>query len=177
MAKTYGDALFEAACESGRVEEIYQEVQELTKILTENPGFGDLMQNPKIMRDEKEAVLEETFRGKVCDELTALMLLMMKKGRYSELLSVFAYFTARVKEMKKIGTAQVSTAVELSPAQKEAVKARLLETTEYETFEMDYKVEPELIGGMVIRIGDRIVDSSIKTKLYELSRSLKRIQV
>ena len=82
-----------------------------------------------------------------------------------------------VKEEKKIGIAYIATAVELSEAQKEAVMQRLLQTTKYESFEMNYQVDASLIGGMVIRIGDRVVDTSIKTKLYELSKSLKKIQV
>ena len=81
------------------------------------------------------------------------------------------------KEEKKIGIAYIATAVELSEAQKEAVMQRLLQTTKYESFEMNYQVDASLIGGMVIRIGDRVVDTSIKTKLYELSKSLKKIQV
>ena len=81
------------------------------------------------------------------------------------------------KEEKKIGTAFVTTAVALSDAQKSAVEKRLLETTRYESFEMNYSVDESLIGGMVIRIGDRVVDSSIKTKLYELSKQLRSIQI
>ena len=73
--------------------------------------------------------------------------------------------------------AYVTSAMELSDAQKAAVEKRLLETTKYVKFEMHYDVDSELIGGMVIRIGDRVVDTSIKTKLYELSKSLKKIQV
>ena len=66
---------------------------------------------------------------------------------------------------------------ELTEAQKQAVKNKLLATTSYQTFDVYYHVDPTLIGGMVIRIGDRVVDTSIKTKLYELSKSLKKIQV
>lgn len=177
VSRTYGDALFHAACEDGRMDQIYEEVQQLGEILKANPGFQALMENPKIMREEKQKVIETTFQGKISDEITGLMLVMMDKGRYGEIDSVFEYFTALVKEEKKIGTAYVSTAVELTGAQKDAVEKRLLETTGYREFEIQYTVDPALIGGMVIRIGDRVVDSSIRTKLYELSKNLKRIQV
>ena len=83
---------------------------------------------------------------------------------------MFVYFVDRVKEHKNIGTAYVTSAVELSEAQKAAVEKRLLETTKYVEFEMHYSVDTDLIGGMVIRIGDRVVVSSIKTKLYDLTR-------
>jgi F-type H+-transporting ATPase subunit delta len=71
----------------------------------------------------------------------------------------------------------VSTAKELTKAQKEKVVSKLLATTQYTTLEVDYIVDSSLIGGMVIRIGDRVVDSSIKTKLDELAKDLKKIQL
>ena len=102
-------------------------------------------------------------------------------GLYSLVIALILLFAnplrKAVKEEKKIGIAYIATAVELSEAQKEAVMQRLLQTTKYESFEMNYQVDASLIGGMVIRIGDRVVDTSIKTKLYELSKSLKKIQV
>jgi F-type H+-transporting ATPase subunit delta len=69
----------------------------------------------------------------------------------------------------------VTSAAALSDAQKQAVEKRLLETTDYVRFEMHYETDAELIGGMVIRIGDRVVDSSIKNKLNSLTRELNRI--
>ena len=82
-----------------------------------------------------------------------------------------------MKEYKNIGTAYVTSAVALTDEQKAAVEKRLLETTKYVQFEMHYSVDAELIGGMVIRIGDRVVDSSIKSKLYSLTRELSKIQL
>ena len=67
--------------------------------------------------------------------------------------------------------------MELSENQKKAVLQRLLDTTDYVSFEMHYQVEPALIGGMVIRIRDRVVDSSIRTKLQKLSSELTKIQL
>ena len=93
------------------------------------------------------------------------------------LIAVFTYFIDEVKEYKNIGTAYVTSAMELSDAQKAAVEKRLLETTKYVKFEMHYDVDSELIGGMVIRIGDRVVDSSVRTKLYDLTRELSKIQL
>lgn len=177
VSKVYGDALFGAACESGRMDELFEEVQCLQQILRDNEELQKMLDNPKIIREDKENVIETVFRGHVSDEIVELMKLMIAKGRYSKIESVFEYFIGLVKEEKKIGIAQISTAAELTDVQKEAIVKRLLETTGYESFEMNYAVDPSLIGGMVIRIGDRVVDTSIKTKLYELSKSLKKIQV
>ena len=177
VSKVYGDALFEAAREAGRMDDMYEEVLELQKLLQANEELQKMMENPKVIREDKENVIETVFRGRISDEIVELMKLMIAKGRYSNIESVFDYFIGLVKEEKKIGIAYVTTAVELTDGQKDEIVRRLLETTRYESFEMNYAVDASLIGGMVIRIGDRAVDSSIKTKLYELSKSLRKIQV
>ena len=68
--------------------------------------------------------------------------------------------------------ASVTSAVALSDSQKAAIEKRLIKTTEYKTMEMNFSVDASLIGGLVIRIEDRVVDSSIKTKLETLSKTL-----
>ena len=68
--------------------------------------------------------------------------------------------------------AYVTSAMELSQARKKEIEEKLLSTTSYKSMEMNYSVDESLIGGLVIRIGDRVVDSSIKTKLEGLKREL-----
>ena len=126
---------------------------------------------------KKSALTNSLRRQKIPKEIIGLMTLLIKKGHAKDMCAVFKYFIGLVKEEKKIGSARVVTAIELSGEQKEKVEQKLLETTSYEKFEMNYEVDSSLIGGMVIRIGDRIVDSSIRTKLYELSKNLRKIQL
>ena len=177
VSKAYGDALFAVALESNRMDEFFEAVKVVAEILRTNKDFGKLMNHPKIIKEEKIKIVEEVFGNKIPKEIIGIMTLLISKGRASEMLSVFDYFIDLVKEEKKIGKADVVTAVELSAEQKAKVEQKLLDTTKYETFEMNYSVDTSLIGGMVIRIGDRVVDSSIKTKLFELTRELRKVQI
>ena len=177
VSKTYGDALFAVALEENRMDEFFEAVKVVADILRTNDEFGKLMNHPKIIKEEKVKIVEEAFGNNVPKEIVGIMALMITKGRAEEMLSVFDYFIDLVKEEKKIGRAYVATAVELSAEQKAKVEQKLLDTTKYETFEMNYSVDTSLIGGMVIRIGDRVVDSSIKTKLFELTRELRKVQI
>ena len=177
VSKTYGDALFAVALEENRMDEFFEAVKVVAEILRTNDEFGKLMNHPKIMKEDKVKIVEDTFSGRIPKEIVGVMTILVTKGRAEEMLSVFDYFIDLVKEEKKIGIASVTTAVRLSDKQKAKVEQKLLDTTKYETFEMNYTVDASLIGGMVIRIGDRVVDSSIKTKLYELSRELRNVQV
>lgn len=177
VSKTYGDALFVVASEENRMDEFFEAAVGLAEILRTNEDFGKLMSHPKIIQEDKVKIVEETFDGRIPKEMVGLMTLMVTKNRENEMLSVFDYFVELVKEEKKIGKADVTTAIPLSDKQKAQVEEKLLATTRYESFEVNYKVDKSLIGGMIVRIGDRVIDSSIQTKLNNLSRELRSIQV
>lgn len=177
VSKTYGDALFELAVEENKVDELFEEVIALKSVLSDNPDFSKLMNHPKVDKEEKEAVMESVFKGRVSEELTGFLKIIILNNRYSDIFSVLEYFIQRVKEYKKIGMATVITPLALDEKQKASVEKKLLETTEYETMEMTYSIDESLIGGMVIRIGDKVVDSSIKSKLADLTKELLKIQL
>ena len=177
VSKVYGDALMQAAREKGKLDEVYEESLELYGIFQEQQDLIHLLDHPQVVKEEKIQIICNVFQGKVSDEMMGFLTAIVDKGRQNEILSILGYFIAQVKEEKGIGTALVTSAVEMTDAQKEQVKSKLLATTRYEEFDMDYYVDPSLIGGMVIRIGDRVVDSSIKTRLYELKKQLLNVQL
>lgn len=177
ISKTYGEALFELAVEEGKVSVLVEEIQAILKVLEENQEFLALMNHPKILKEEKIKVMEEVFKGRVQEELVSFFRLIIMKDRYGEIQSILNYFLDEVKKLQGIGVVHVTTAAALSLVQKQKVERRLLETTGYKRLEMHYKTDKELIGGMVIRIGDRVVDSSVKTKLSELTKQLLKVQL
>lgn len=169
---TYGNALFELALEEGRLDELYEETVALVQILNDNEDLIKLLGHPKVSKEEKLKIVTSSFDGRVSDELTGLMAMVVEKGHVGQLTRILDYFIKQVKKEKNIGVATVASAVELSESQKQAIEKRLIETTVYDTMEIDYSVDKSLIGGLVIRIEDRVVDSSIKTKLENMSRTL-----
>lgn len=185
VSKTYGEALFDIAMESGsdsgktpaRMDELLAEVQQVSAILRDNGDFNKLMLHPGIPKQEKLQMLKTVFKGRVSDELTGLMEVVIRKERYGELQEIFRYFIDKVKAEKGIGVAHITSAVPLTDAQKAATVARLLETTSYQSIESDFQVDETLLGGMVIRINDRVVDSSVRSKLNDLKRQLLQIQL
>jgi len=177
ISKTYGDALFELAVEEDKIDILLEEIEQLQKILAENEDFGRLMNHPKIINEEKIEVANNVFAGRISEELLGFLTIIISKDRYREIDEILKYFVARVKEYKGIGIATVTTAVPLKDGQRKEVEQKLLDTTRYQSMEISYSVDASLIGGMVIRIGDRVVDSSIKTKLSTLQKDLMKVQI
>ncbi len=177
ISKTYGDALFDLAVETDKVDVLLEEIQQLQTVLAENAEFGSLMNHPKILKEEKVEVAKNVFAGRISEELLGFLTIIITKDRYREIDGILTYFVAKVKEYKGIGIATVTTAVPLKADQHKAIEKRLLDTTKYQSMEIHYDVDASLIGGMVIRIGDRVVDSSISTKLSKLQKDLLKVQV
>lgn len=177
VEQTYGEALFQTAMELNQLDAFLEEIKLIQTVLEQNPEWDRLMKHPKISKQEKVEIMRGAFAGRISREMTGFLELILTKERYGQLQAVFRYFTEKVKEEKKIGTAYVTTPMELSEIRKSDIQDRLLATTSYRTMEMHYTVDPSLIGGMVIRIKDRVVDSSIRTKLAEMKKELLQIQL
>lgn len=177
ISKTYGEAIFELAVSENRVDELTEEIQAVLKALEENPAFSDIMKHPKIIKEEKLQVIETVFKGRISDELTGFLRLVVEKDRYDRIFEIMQYFLDEVKALKGIGVAYVTSALPLREEQEKQVEAKLLETTTFQEMEMHYRTDKALIGGMVIRIGDRVADSSIRTKLNHLEQQLLKIQL
>ena len=177
ISKTYGDALFETAVEENKIDALYDEVLSLNEVLSEHPELTRLLNHPKLTKEEKTELMENIFEGRASRELVGFLRIVIANDRYQEIDSILEYFIETVKEYKGIGVAFVTTPVALSDAQKKAVEEKLLSTTSYQSMEMNYKIDESLIGGMVIRIGDRVVDSSIQAKLAALKKSLLSVQI
>ena len=177
ISKTYGDALFELAVEQDKANVLLEEVEQLRKVLSENEEFGKLMNHPKIIKEEKIQIAKNVFEGRISGELLGFLTIIISKDRYRDIDAILAYFTARVKKYKGIGAATVTTAVPLREEQCKKIEQKLLDTTEYKKMEIRYELDESLIGGMVIRIGDRVVDSSIRTKLSKLQKELLKVQL
>jgi F-type H+-transporting ATPase subunit delta len=177
VSNVYGDALFELAVESGKVDDFLEEARGVIEVVNTNDGFSQMMNHPKINKEEKLQIIDDVFKGRVSDELVGLLRMLEEKDHIKDVTAVLEYFIDRIYDFKKIGRANVSTPMELTDAQKAEIEKRLLQTTEYSSFVMNYTVDPDLIGGMVIRIKDRVVDSSIKTQISKLSHELSNIQL
>ena len=173
----YGDALFQLALEEGKLQEMKAEVETLRQVFIENEELSRILTHPDLDKNAKVNLMENIFKEKCSDNMMGFLSLTVKKGRYEEIISIFDYFIRRAKEEEGIGTASVASAVNLTEKAKKRIEDRLLELTKYKSLEMTYTVDESLIAGLVIRIGGRVADSSMKTKLQNMKKVLTKAQL
>ena len=164
VSKVYGDALFSLAVEEERLDSLWDEVKAVRSAVLSNPEFLEVMCHPEMTQDKKLNLLEEIFGGQ-SDDMKGFLNVLVRKGRFGEILSVLDYFDEQAAPLP------------LSDSQKTEIENRLLQVTGYETLEVHYRLEEGLLGGMVIRIGDRILDNSIRSKIDAMSRELSKVKL
>ena len=177
ISKTYADALFELAVEENKVDVLFDEIVALKKLFAESGDFISFMNHPQIDKEEKLALIDKAFKGNASDEVTGFVKVIVDKDRFTQIDAILDSFLHEIKEYKGIGEATVITPMPMTEIQKSNLKDKLLKTTSYKEIILDCQIDESLIGGMVVRIGDRVVDSSVKRQLFNLKSQLKNVQI
>ena len=148
----------------------------MAKLVSET--YGEALFSLGMEKEIVDSLMDEIDSlWKILKENPGFSSLLIHKGRYGAIDDIFTYYTDRYKAFHKIGVAYVTSAGALTDGQKARIEKRLIETTQYSKMELHYSLDKDLIGGLVIRIGDRVVDSSIRTKLEGLQRQLMKVQL
>ena len=169
--------MFSLALENDKLDTIWEEVRMIRQILSENPTFVKTICHPEITKQDQIKLLDDAFKGKVSDEVMGFFHVLADKKRLKELDAVLEYFDRSAKDYKKIGVVYVTVPMELTKAQQDKIRERILEVSSYETLEMHVETDASLLGGMVIRIGDEILDNSIRSKMEHMARKINQIKL
>lgn len=172
VASRYAKSLIELANEKGILEQVHQDMLLFSKVVSQNRDFHLLLTNPIIKSDKKLAVINQIFTGKV-QQLTSMFFnIVAKKSRESALSSIASEFEKLYDEQKGIQQVTVTSAMPLATAQRDALGKQLAAETG-KTIHMTELIDPSLIGGFVLRVGDKQIDSSVKNSLRKLKNDFK----
>jgi len=160
----------EAALEIGRADGTLDAWERDLALLGELLGHAELrrlLEHPAIPFARKEKVMQQVAGGDVSREALALVLLMVRRGRPGAIGRMVEHFGELLRRERGIVLAEVRTALPLDDEQRRAVAARLVELTG-DRVEMNETVDESLIGGIAVRIGDRLYDASVRSRLERL---------
>ena len=168
--RIYANALFEAAKEQGKLDQVREELGEFLQAMDQVPELRALLENPEIDTHERveslRAVLSEV------DELVRnFLLLAAEKGRTDELPAIVQEFEALVAREEGIMDVELTTAVELSDDEAQQILQRI-ESVSDRKLRATRRVDPNLIGGFVLQAGSHRVDASVRSRLNLLRRQL-----
>jgi len=171
VAKRYARALFNAAVHRQAVDEVNEALQQLLNTLNEQPPLRTLLLNPLIPRERKQQMVQEAIARHTHPLLASLLSVLVDKRRERLLPQVAREYVELRDEHVGILRVQAMTAYPLDSDQEQAL-VRSLERRTSKTVVLQTQVDPSLIGGIVVRIGDTIIDGSVRGQLLRLRQYL-----
>jgi F-type H+-transporting ATPase subunit delta len=172
VARRYAQALMAIAGERNVVDEVGRHLASVGALLAASRELRTLVASPVIREGKKKAIFRELWETRVDRATMAFLLLLVHKQREGLLGDVIEEFQALRDERQGILVAEVRTAVPLSPAQEREMGTRLTRSTGKQV-RVRASVEPALKGGLVVRIGDTVVDASVRRQLERLRERLR----
>lgn len=169
VGSRYAKAFLGLANEKGILDAAIKDMELVNKTISENRELAVLLKSPVVKTDKKVSILTSIFKKHVSDVTMLYLELITKNRREGALAEIAEAFIAQYKTMKGITTAVVSSAAVLSDAAKKRIEA-IVQKEVGGTVELSMEVNPELIGGFVLRIGDQQLDTSILSKISELKQ-------
>jgi|LGOV01.1.fsa_nt_gb F-type H+-transporting ATPase subunit delta len=176
VAKTYSQALFEVGLDNNNLDVFMEELKVVRDMFREYPDFYEILISPKINTEEKKKIVDEVFKGKATNEINNFMKILLDKRRVKDLYSIVEQFENLIYEHKGIVKATAITTVLLGKDEKDSLTKKLESITGKEV-ELINEIDKSVLGGVLIKLGDQVIDGTLKGKLNNLQISLKEIIV
>lgn len=141
----------------------------VSNIINSSKYFVFVMENPTISQETKFEIIDEVFKNELDEKVLNFLKILVEKNRFKEFDQIYQAYTNEVDKINNLKRVEVISAVQLSKEQKQKTKERL-QTRLQKNVEINWTLDKEIIGGLVIKIDDNIIDSSLKNKLDKLSK-------
>ncbi len=170
VGKRYAKALFLLSQDRAQLEQTEQQLKIIVAIL-EDEELAKFYQHPSIGIEKKLDTLTKALEGKVSDTLLQTLYVLLEQGRMDSITSMLTHYVKLSAEHRGQATAIVYTPLKLSDSENEHIAQHFSKITGKQIV-VDNRIKPEILGGIQVRIGDRLYDGSLSTKLLELQKIL-----
>jgi len=174
IARRYAKALLLIGKEDGQIDTYREELGAFAKLFDQENNLQQVLVNPLYDVDGRKKVLTQIIDSlKLSKTVTTFLLFLFDKGRIGFLSNINDFFQKFADELKGVARASLVSATELSSETIEKIQSALSKRTGKDII-LEVEQDPELIGGIVTRIGDLVLDGSVRTQLLNMRESLKR---
>jgi F-type H+-transporting ATPase subunit delta len=173
IAVQYAEALLDLALTAGGdiPESVLSDLEAINAVVASTPDFNTVLAHPSVSSADKKQLLVSTFENVVNDLTLRFLQVLADRRRVNLLPYVESSYRELLNARKNIAVASLTSADELSDAAVEEIRARLARRLGKQV-ELTVKVDPTLVGGVVLRVGDEVIDGSLKGRLAALEASL-----
>ncbi|MFZ9691833.1 MAG: ATP synthase F1 subunit delta [Phycisphaerales bacterium] len=175
VASVYAESLYELATKAGgatKASEVAAELEAIDSAIHAEPAFLEMLRSPMVDRDRRGEALRKVLSGRSSDLVLRTMLVMNRRGRAGEIASLASAYRAILdREEGRLHVTVFTPGEMLGGTLQQLVRDRIKATLGKEAV-IEAKADPEMIGGIKLRIGDRLIDGSVATRLRRMRQSL-----
>lgn len=171
-AKNYSKALVEMVRDNViSFEDLSKDLATVSEILETSQDLRLTLENPTVSEEVKSQIIEEVFKNEVHPQVVSFLKVLIDKNRFSEFSQIKADYEIKLDDVNKIQSVEITSAVELSEEYRERILQKLSEKLQ-KNIRPNWKVDENIIAGLIYRINDNVIDTSIKSKLDKLNKNL-----
>jgi len=168
----YAEALMSLAQEQNNLDAIARDVRLIGETLADSVELNQLFASPLIGENVKKGVIEQVFGSQISAITKSFLLLLVDRKRIAFLTEIVKQFQALLRVIDKVALAEITSALKLSRQQEDTICDRVKAMTKSKSVELEVTINPDLIGGVIIKVGSQVVDASIRGQLRRLKSSL-----
>ncbi|MFP4015938.1 MAG: ATP synthase F1 subunit delta [Halanaerobiales bacterium] len=177
IAKKYSLALFNLGKENSSLIEYRDELEAFVKTLKENPDLKRFLSHPRVRVEDKKKTIEKIFADNLSRNISNFVRLLIDRRREMYIELIYKNFLNLVNKEKDIIEVEVTSAIELSEELKNSLEKKLDKLLDKKEIIIKEKVDPEIIAGMIVKIGDNVIDGSFRSRLDSLKNNIMQIPV
>ena len=168
----YAKALFDIALDEGALDAYREELSLAANILLSDASFEAFLHAPSVKRDKKKQVIRSAFQGNVKPYTLSFLLLLLDKDRITELPDICREFNRYCDEAKHVLNICIISSYPLGPGQVRIISEKFQKRYNADSVNYETKVDPSLLGGIKVAVGDKLYDASLKEQLSELRSAM-----
>ena len=172
VAKRYAQGLLDFTNESGQTDAVFSEMKDVVKIMSESADLNKFFLTPYIDANKKTEVASEIFKS-FSPVSQNLIKLIIKHGRENQLKNVAQQFINKVEDIKGVQRITLTTATQISNENIEQILRSTDLVNQNAQFDLEVNVNPGILGGYILRVGDQQVDASVKSKLNKIKKDFQ----
>ena len=170
LAGRYAKSILDLAIEQGQLEAVYADMKYIQAACNASSEFVNMLRSPIIKADQKNSILSAVLKNNVGVLTNAFIVLLVKKGRESDLHEIAKTFIEQYNSMKGIHQVTLTTAVEISTEVKNSIEQKVKSDNSFTSVELTTKTDESLIGGFVLEFNNNLLDASISRDLKDIKK-------
>ena len=171
LSRRYADGLFSVAQSKNQVDAAFEDLKTVLSAIMTNDDMANFLIHPVVSIEDKKDALTSIFKDKVSESVFNLLFLLVENNRFNLFQPILVCYEKNMDDLKNIDRASVTSAVELDDDVKKRLQAKL-EAKFNKKMILNYDIDADILAGLIIKIGDKVIDSSLASKFENMKKQL-----